>query len=383
VRRSGLLLLLLALVLVVPAEAAQRKITVRTPKVTLAPGSNVELCYFVRIPATAPFVMGSWQLANTGAKGGTQPSHALGYLYTGEQLAGFASREVVLSRGCLDLGPADRDDRVLIASSSAPKVVRTMPTGVGVELAPVPDAPGGAPAGIGILVDVAWSNDEPRARKVSTKLVLRRVPKGRANRIARPLADRAADAGIFVPPLSQHSTAETVDARWAPAADACVLGLTGQMHRRGQCLGIDQLDAGGAVKPPPASLPNPCEPDQRRQLFVAGDWTDPGALAFTSPLAVRAGESLRWSCWTDNGGPGGAPVRLGCEETPGVTPGTVGKPAVPCTIAVPASTECPGNAACVFANVVAGSGTEDELCGITALVYDAAPGGSCDVSNAP
>ena len=382
VRRTGFLLLL-ALLSGLPADARERKsIAIRAPKVTLAPGSNVELCYFLRIPTTTPFVMGSWQLVNKGAKGGTQPSHALAYLYTGEQLAGFASGQIVQSRGCLDLGLGDRDDRVLIASSSAPKVVRALPGGVGLELAPVPDAPGGAPAGIGILIDVAWANDEPRARKVSTKLVLRRVPKGRANRIARPVVDRTADAGILVPPFTQRSTADTVDARWAPATDACVLGLTGQMHRRGQCLGIDQLDANGQVKPPPAGLPNPCEPE-RRQLFVAGDWTDPGALAFTSPLPVRAGEALRYACWTDNGGPGGAAVRLGCEETPGVTPGAIGKPAVPCTIAVPSSSECPGNAACVFANLVAGSDTEDELCGITALVYDAAPGGSCDVSAAP
>jgi hypothetical protein len=384
VRRPGLLLLLALLVAPPAADARARKsIAIRTPKVTLAPGSNVELCYFARVDTTTPFLVGSWQLVHKGARGGTQPSHGLAYVYTGEELAGFPSGEVVQSRGCLDLGPADRDDRVLVANSSAPKMVRVLPTGVGIELAPVPDVPGGAPAGIGVLVDVAWANDEPRARKVQTKLVLRRVPKGRANRVARPLANRAADAGILVPPFAQRSTAALVDARWTPATDACVLGLTGQMHRRGRCLGIDQLDAAGEVKPPAAGLVNPCEPDQRRQLFVAVDWTDPGALGFTTPLPLRAGEALRWACWTDNGGPGGAPVRLGCEDAPAVTPGAVGMPAVPCTIAVPASGECPGNAACVAANLVAGSDPEDERCGITAFVYDAAPGGSCDVSNTP
>ena len=382
-RRSGFALLTL-LVLAVAADARDpKKIAVRMPRVSLPAGSNVELCYFVRIPTATAFNVGSWQLVNKGAKGGTQSQHSLVYLYTGERLADFPAGELAQSRGCLDLGPDDRDGRVLIASSSAPKVVRALPTGVALALAPVPDAPGGAPAGIGILVDVNWSNDEPRARNVSTKVVLRRPPKGRANRIAHPVADRSADAGILVPPFAQRSTAELIDARWAPATDACVLGLTTQMHRRGQCAGVDLLDAGGQVKPPAAGLPNPCEPDQRRQLFVAADWTDPGALGFTTPFAVRAGESLRYACWTDNGGPGGAAVRLGCEETPGTIPGSVGQPAVPCTIAVPASPECPGNAACVFANVVAGPGTDDELCGLTALVYDAAPGGSCDVSSIP
>ena len=50
---------------------------------------------------------------------------------------------------------------------------------------------------------------------------------------------------------------------------------------------------------------------------------------------------------------------------------------------MPASPECPGNAACVPANAVAGPDVDDEVCGITAFVYDAAPGGGCDVSGLP
>jgi hypothetical protein len=380
VRRSGLVLLMLLVFAGGAAARDRATIKIRTPKVTLAAGSNVEICYFLRIPTTTPFVMGSWQLVNKGAKGGTQPSHALGYVYTGENMNIYPSGAIVQSRGCLEFGPDDRDRRVLFASGSAPKVVRALPVGVGLELAPVSDAPGGPPAGIGILVDAAWANDEPRAKKVSTTLVLRRVKKGKATGTARPMSDRSANAGILVPPFSEHSTAEAVDARWTTTKDVCVLGLTTQMHRRGQCAGVDQLDASGQVKEPAVGLPNRCEPDQRRQLFVANDWTDPGALAFTSPMPVRAGESLRYSCWVDNGGPRGAAIRLGCEESPGVVPGSVGKPAGACMTALPASPECPGNAACVFANAVAGPTPDDEICGITALVYDAAPGGSCDLS---
>ena len=382
VRRLPLLLALLLLV-AAGAHARERKtITVKTPRVNLPPGSNVETCYFLRIPTSTAFMMGSWTLTHAGAKGGTFTQHGLAYVYTGERLADFPSGQVVQSRACLDLGPDDRDRRVLFVTGSAKKTVRVLPGGVALELAPVPDAPGGAPAGIGILIDDNWVNDEPRAKTVSTKLVLRRVKKGRANRIARPLQNRSADAGILVPPFTQHSTAELVDARWAPAGDACVLGLSSQMHRRGRCAGVDLLDAGGQVKPPPSDLPNPCEPD-KRQLFVGSDWTDPGALGFGTPLAVRAGESLRYSCFLDNGGSAGTSARLGCEESPGVTPGSVSKPAVPCTVVVPTSAECPGNAACVYANAVAGPRADDEICGLTALVYDAAPGGSCDVSSVP
>jgi hypothetical protein len=271
---------------------------------------------------------------------------------------------------------------VLIATGSAPKTARALPTGVALELAPVPDEPGGAPAGIGILVDDNWNNGEAKTKRVATKVVLRRVAKGKANRTAHFVTNQSANAGILVPPFTRHSTAELVDARWTAPHDVCVLGLSSQMHRRERCIGIDLLDVNGQVKPPVVSLPNPCTPGTS-QLFVGADFTDPGTLGFTTPMAVHAGESLRYACIVDNGASAGASVRLGCETSPGVTPGAVDAPAAPCSIAMPASSQCPGNAACVFANAVAGPGIDDELCGITAHVYDAAPGGGCDVSNTP
>jgi hypothetical protein len=160
-----------------------------------------------------------------------------------------------------------------------------------------------------------------------------------------------------------------------------VLGLSSQMHRRGRCTGVDLLGADGQTQNPTGSPENLCEPG-RRQLFVGLDFTDPGALGFSSALTVRAGEALRYGCWLDNGARA-APVRLGCEEVPGVVPGTVGHPAAPCSLAMPQSPDCPGQAACVPANDVAGDSVDDEVCGITALVYDAAPGGDCDVSALP
>jgi hypothetical protein len=376
--------LLVALLAMTTATASARHtITIRMPRVTVPAQSNIEVCYFVRIPATTPFMLGSSQIAHIGAKGGTQPQHGLMYVYTGEQLAGFPSKQPVLSRGCLDLGPDDRDHRVLFASGSAPKVVRALPTGVALELPAVPDAPGGPAAGIGILIDANWANTESSAKKVSTKLVLRPAPKHRIHRVARLVSDRSADAAIFVPPFTRHSTAELMDTAWAPAGNACVLGLSGQMHRRGRCIGVDLVDATGHVKPPASGLPNPCEPDRRTQLFVGADFTDPGALAFSTPIAVRQGEALRYACWTDNGSSAGTSVRLGCEQSPGVVPGAVDSPAAACSIVLPASPECGGVAACTYANAVAGPNVDDEVCGLTALVYDAAADGTCDVSTAP
>lgn len=371
-------------ILTVAGDVAARQrptITVKVPRFTLQPSSNVELCYLVRVASSTPFEMGGWKIQHPGANGPVQPSHGLVYVYTGERAAEFTSQGIVQSRGCLDLGPDDRDRRVLVASSAARSFTRKMPKGVAVELAPAPNAPGGAPATIVVLVDVNWANNGTRPKTVSSKVVLQRAKKG-VVRAAHLIIDRSADPGIFAPPFTRHSTAELVDAQWKPAGDSCVLGLSGQMHRHGKCLGVDHLDGAGQLIDTP-NLRNPCEPGDRRQLFVGADFTDPGALSFTTPIAVRAGEALRYFCWVDNGINGGT-VRLGCETTPNVTPGSVeGGPAALCSIAVPSSSECPNDAACVPANAVAGPSVDDEVCGLTALVYDAAPGGSCDVSSLP
>ena len=376
--RSGLALCAALLAAGVAEGRERRSLTLRFPRVTLAAGSNVELCYFVRLPATAPFLAGAWHIRHKGLKGNTRPSHFLAYLYTGERLAEFPAGTVVPSRGCLDLGPVDRDRRVLFATGADKVVKRAYPSGVGLELAPVPAAPGGTPDAIGILLDAAWANGEARPRTVSTMLVLKAVSPKRLRRVAQPFADRSAEAGIVVGPFEETSTAARVDARWTVPADRCVLGLSGQMHQRGRCIGVDLLGTDGVAKNPAGSPPNPCEPDRRPQLFVGADYTDPGALAFSAPLAVRAGEALGYACWVDNGARR-VPVRLGCETTPGVVPGAAGAPAPVCTLAVAASAEC-GGAACVPANAVAGFGIEDEVCGLTGFAYAAAADGACDMS---
>jgi hypothetical protein len=366
--------------LLVPADVPARsknKLVLRVPRTTIPAHRNVELCYFVRIPATEPFVFGSAVITHKGARGQTQLQHFLTYVYTGERLAEYPANTLVPSRACLDLGPIDRDDRVLITTGTGKKTTRTLPAGVGVELAPVPDAPGGAPAGIGVLLDLNWINDDDRDRVVSTKLVLRRAKPDAAARVARPLFDRSAAAGLFAAPFTEQSTATLGDARWTAPSDQCLLGVSGQLHSRGQCLGVDLLDTAGNVKPPAVDFPNPCETDGRRQLFVASDYTDPGSLSFMTPLLVQAGEALHYSCWIDNGARQTV-VRLGCEASPGVTPGAIGSPAPLCSAPTSASAECAGNAACVPANAVAGPSVDDELCGLAALAYDAGPGGQCD-----
>jgi hypothetical protein len=381
-RRASLLLSTIALLTASVTHARTRHtISIHVPTIALAPGSNVETCYLARIPASEAFQLGSWKLQQVGAKGGVSTLHFLVYLYMGEHLADYPGG-VQLSRGCLDIGPVDRDQRVLVATGGGSKrVVRSFPPGVAMGLDPTPDAPGGAPATVGLLFDTNWNNNAKTVRKVSTHFVLHAAPAKRVHRMAHVMMDRSANAGILVAPFTEGATEDHVDARWTAAADACVLGLTTQMHRRGRCDGIDLLGTDGQPDNPVGSPENRCSPG-RKQLFVGADFSDPGSFSFATPLVLLAGQALRYGCWLDNGAQS-VPVRLGCETSPGVTPGAVDTPATECTIAGPASPDCPGSAACVPANAVAGPTPDDELCGITALVYDPAPGGSCDVSSAP
>src|SRR5439155_1618454 len=86
---------------------------------------------------------------------------------------------------------------------------------------------------------------------------------------------------------------------WSPSVDACVLMLTGHMHKRGRFFGVDLIGTDGQVHNPPGGFPNRFEPG-RTHLFGSPDYTDPGALRFTPPV-LHAGEALHYACWDDNG----------------------------------------------------------------------------------
>jgi len=378
----------LSLLLVGPSAAARlpkRSLTLRFPKTLIPPGTSVEACVFVRIPATEPFDLAAFRIKNRGSGGDLAVQHLLVYQYTGARLAEFAEwqKQVVRSRGCLELGPIDRDERQLIASGAGLDTRGAFPQGLVLPLAPTPATPGGAPDGIGILIDGNWVNRGRRTRKASAKVTLTRARPGAAVRRLRPILERGAEAGVLVPPFETASSEARVDARWRPDADACLYTVTGKLHRRGLFLGVDALDgADRLLNPATGGIVNPFEPG-RYHLFGALDWTDAGARTFPSGFLVRAGESLRVGCWHDNGTR--VPVRLGCEETPGAAPGSIaGGPAKPCTIVGRNPAECPASDAahpgrrftetCVAANLVAGPTPDDEVCALAGFYWDAVPG---------
>lgn len=379
------------------AARAPRKLKVALPAVRVPASSNVEQCWFVRFPTADTFDVGEWSIRVKGSGGTGYVQHFLVYQYQGQHLAEFATqqKQLIESRACLDLGPADRDVRQLIAAGSAPNVRGAYPPGVALALTPTPATPGGGPDGIGILLDANLVNEGTRPRKMSAKVILKRAKPGTVRARLKSILDRGAEAGLLVPPVAQAATEDLVDARWRPAADACVFDLTGHFHRRGLFMGVEHLDASDAVVPSDGGTPNPYV-DGRTHLFGTFDYTDPGTRRFQRGYLVRAGESLRFGCWHENGI--ATPVRLGCEELASEAPGTVaGGPAKPCVAFGPSPAECPATdpawpgrsftGACVAANVVAGPTPDDEGCALAGFYWDAVPGAAperaCDASALP
>jgi hypothetical protein len=381
----------LALLASTAAARGPHALKLRFPRLVIPAGTNPEACLLVRVATTTPFDVASIEIRHRGVRGSFAVQHFLVHLYTGEQLGAFeaARGRVVPSRGCLDLGPADRDRRQLVASGTLRRSRSTFPPGVALRLSPVPDTPGGPPAGLGFTLDGEWVNGTARTRSASVLVVLRRARPKKVTRIALPFADRSAEAGLLVAPgaiASTEALAAGRQAAWGPGrpggpgTGACVLQVTGQMHKRGRFFGVDLIGADGTVENPAGGAPNPFEPG-RSHLFGALDWTDEGALVRLHPIPLDMGQALHYACWDDNGAMR-AP-RLGCEEVSGVPPGQVGAPAKPCTDGTectPADPAYPGRTftgACRPANLVAGPTPEDEVCRLDGIYVPADPVAGC------
>ncbi len=395
-RPSRLLTAALPLALLASTATARRPHTphtlkLRFPRLSIPARTNPEACVLVRVATTAPFDLASIEIRLRGVRGSFAVQHFLVHLYTGERLGEFAAERgrAVPSRGCLDLGPSDRDRRQLVASGTLTRSRSAFPPGVALRLSPVPDTPGGPPAGLGFTLDGEWTNGTPHTRSASALVVLRRARPKKVTRIALPFADRSAEAGLLVAPgevASTEALAAGREAAWGPGrpggpdTGACVLMVTGQMHKRGRFLGVDLIGADGTVENPAGGAPNPFEVG-RSHLFGALDWTDEGALVRLHPLVLDMGQALHYACWDDNGAMR-AP-RLGCEEVSGVPPGQVGAPAKACTDDTqcpPTDSAYPGRTftgVCRPANLVAGPTPEDEVCRLDGIYVPADPVAGC------
>src|SRR5207247_2369367 len=124
-RPSRLLTAALPLALLASTATARRPHTphtlkLRFPRLSIPARTNPEACVLVRVATTAPFDLASIEIRLRGVRGSFAVQHFLVHLYTGERLGEFGAERgrAVPSRGCLDLGPSDRDRRQLVASGT-------------------------------------------------------------------------------------------------------------------------------------------------------------------------------------------------------------------------------------------------------------------------
>jgi len=195
-----------------------------------------------------------------------------------------------------------------------------------------------------------------------------------------------ASRNIFVPPGTTGSVTDTFQADGAPnpnseggtnpPGDVCLFTVSTHMHKRGTLFSIDWEQDGTATR-----------------LLDWPDYLHPGTVIRPGPLrgmlkaytAENGFPRIRYSCDYANG-TDGVEVKQGCEEEPGVTPGiswaegeALGMSSLE-THATPCGHDainCNG-AACVDANLVFGPLSDDDMCVLTAFIYDPIPGAPDD-----
>lgn len=206
---------------------------------------------------------------------------------------------------------------------------------------------------------------------------------------ARILFEVVANAFIKVPPGTRNSDATAIACDFAadpfcqatgealPAAPYfALLGMTSHMHKRATKF-VTDLFVGGAqvLRGEDADMIDP--DDGSRHLYVSREYSDPVNLTIWPPMVVQAGDVLRYTCTMDNGVT--EPVRLGCEEEPGVPPGAsileqflgggdlYGGASRFCRT----DADCAGvgTGRCVPANLVFGELAEDDMCILPGLYY--------------
>jgi hypothetical protein len=401
---------LLTLLAVAPPAFAGRARVIKFPRFEVPARSDREICTYVRIPRKDGIDIGGSLIVNVGGNEEFTSHHFLMWSYTGKDPAGFgAPGELVDSKVCLDYGPPDRSQRVLVGGAQSPRYLAKVPRGSAQHIAPAVTA-SGEPDDVILVLNTHWINGSDRAQSASVKIKLLPV-KGKIKRRIQPIFEVYANAFIKVPP---GSTGEEV--HWfepnaiqipgagglgggsVPDGPACVILLTAHMHKRGKLFTID-FDDGAS----------------RRELWRAVDYSDPGQLYLNGkgpnppPLLVQPGQRLIYTCSHDNGVT--TDVKLGCEETPGVPPGrsaaeiaieclttpgcVLGQNApsgaakgcaqdADCPATDPAYPERQFTGRCVPANLVFGFTSDDDMCILPGAYYDAVegapPGRECDLS---
>lgn len=215
------------------------------------------------------------------------------------------------------------------------------------------------------------------------------VDAGLVRHPARILFEELANVFLKVPPGTTSTGATALSCAFRddalcqvagepqPTAEHfALLGVTSHMHKRSHRF-VSDLFAPDGSRVSRGKDDMVDATDGSSHFYVGTTYNDPISLTFWPPIIVDRGQELRYTCHHENGVV--SPVRLGCEETPGVTPGRsileqsalggnlFGGAARWCRTDV----DCAGfgTGRCVPANLVFGELAEDEMCIMPGLFY--------------
>jgi hypothetical protein len=329
-------------------------------------------------------------------KGLTGSHHLVVYGYTGESAAEFPD-DIVDSPGCAEFGPVDFFRKKVFLSGSGGEFVKgnwaTTTVSMPGDLALVMPNLGSDPDKAVIVVNSHYFNGADKKGKGIVKVKMKLEPLEPHKRIVRQVIDTTASRVIDVPPNSKRDVSATwqadgepnedSDYGYNPSGDVCVFTLSTHMHERGTRFVVDYESDDD-----PFCLE---DGDPADCLIDWPDYLHPGT-AIRPKLGAQHGlleaytaengfPRIRYQC-THANGVDGRPPKMGCEEVPGETPGisweegealgmtNLENHAEPCGLD---AANC-GGRACVDANLVFGPLSEDEMCILTAFVYDPIPG---------
>ena len=404
--RASLALVALVLAAVAGPAQAGRTISLRFPPFEVPPHSDLELCTFVPLPMKKPFEVVGSRIQNIGVKSDFVSHHFLMWTYDGKDVEKFPGRgQLVASKACLDFGPTDTNQRTLIGGSQQPLLVTRLPQGLAQEVKPTVTATGQSQ--LAVILNTHWINSADHPQRAAVRVKLFGARRHTVRQKLLPIFDVFANANLFVAPGQTATTRGT----WRPAGSnlgtafgggsvpsgpACVVLLTSHMHKRGKLFTIDHVVGRSA----------------QERVLETHEYTDPPQVKFTPPMLVPPGDGLRYTCTHDNGVT--TPMKLGCEEEPGKTPGVSVLDAIlkgitadgapsgavkrcsaegsdpgeccvngDCSQPDPAYPKRTFTGNCVPANLVFGFTSDDDMCIMPGSYYPADAQGSCDLSGLP
>jgi hypothetical protein len=393
------LAVVLAVAVVAPAAARDRVIRLKLGPFRVEAERDREVCQAVRIPNVPGMEVRSYEVRSRTSRGGkVDTHHMVVYGYRGADSASFplarSPRDVVDDPGCNGFGPDDFfKNRVQLAGSGGESghgkwliTAGQTPGGLATLLPNPADAPNDAI----IVLNSHYLNGSSKPGRALVRVTLHLAPYDGKRRIVRNVNFLDASFYIDVPPGETRSTSATWQADgspdeaseggFKPNQDVCLLLLTTHTHKRGTSFTIAYEEDGKE----PVTLLDPKVYDYRHPSILA--------LPFSGPLprgnllraytAENGHPRLRYTC-THANGVGGIEMKMGCEASPGVTPGVMWATARqagqtfgdarPCGLD---GSNCQGfgTGACVQANLVFGPLSDDEMCIVPGYVYDPLPG---------